>query len=643
MHNVLRATSRRSVSTVSDRCWINPTPMGFARALIIVFMLFIFISATANIASGSSLFKERVRYDAHSAEYVRTQSRNASIDADAIFYNPAGLVFLKDGLYLNFSAQVVYDRKENTPVLWGVQGSDLFGQALPWQAPTSLGRPLIGTTNGRYFLPKTYQDSMFVPVVPDIGLIYKQDNWAAYLHFSLDRVGSDMTRTRGIPELDRALVTYTEAICATISSLGLGINPEIQNVLRQVSSERSDLYASGTIGGSYAPLTWLSGSVGFRFMYARGNRKITQMQSVETSVISLPGRMQSPMDIDVDLFGYGFGIIAGFDFKPMYRLNIGIRGEYYPPMWLAKKTNRFIANPAIAQSGILNIYCDSILALANNDQINTVGGQKGVLNVAWMDPRTLKDIGDRIKVTRPPSVSAGLSIGVLSNFRLETSADISFPQARDLDGRERDFRPVAYRLGQAVEWGIVPMVTASAGYSYNDTGMRPSRRSGGDELLNSHTVGAGFTVKATKWLDITAAGYYRFFVPAGYRSIDIIPFSYKLVGIPISGTLGSAWKTRYSERQWGAALGVSMRIFGEDGLIESRISGKIRTLVEEHYLRGMAAFLSNDIDTALKEFKIARDYDPNYKNVEQKIKDLEEIKGLMEKNRQEEQKAKKNK
>jgi hypothetical protein len=603
-------------------------------------LLFLFLPAITPTASASPLFTERDRYDAHSAEYVRTQSRNASVDPDAVFYNPAGLVFLKDGLYLNLSAQGVYDRKECTPVLWGIQGSNLLGQALPWQAPTSAGWPLIGTTNDAYLLPRTYQDTAFVPFVPDLGLIYKQDKWAVYLHVAIDQTYPDMTRTRGIPELDRALVTYTEALCAAVSAPPIGIATGVQNVLRQVSSESTDLNATGTVGGSYAPLSWLSGSVGFRFMYSRGSRRITQSQSVETSGSSFPEVMQSPMDIDVALFGYGFGIVAGFDVRPVYLLNIGLRGEYYPPMWLTKKTNRFVANPAIAQSGILNIYCDSILPLANNDQLNTAGGQKGVLNFAWMDPRTLKDIGNRVKVTRPPSVSAGMSVNVLDNVRLETSADISFPRSRDLDGRERGFRPVAYRLGQAVEWGIVPMVTASAGYSYNDTGMRPTGRSGGDEFLNSHTVGAGLTVRAAQWLDITAAGYYRFFVPASNRSIDVIPFSYKLVGVSVLGTLGSAWGARYSERQWGLALGVSMRIFGENGLIESRASGRIKSIVEEHYVRGMTAFLSNDIDTALKEFRIVREYDPHYKNIGQKIKDLEEIKGLTEKNKQEERKKK---
>jgi len=57
-----------------------------------------------------------------SAEYVRTQSRNASLDADAAFYNPAGTAFMKrKGLYVMFSSQTLYARKDSSFRLWGIQ------------------------------------------------------------------------------------------------------------------------------------------------------------------------------------------------------------------------------------------------------------------------------------------------------------------------------------------------------------------------------------------------------------------------------------------------------------------------------------------------------------------------------------------
>jgi len=38
-----------------------------------------------------------------SAQYVRTLNRNASLELDAVFYNPAGLTKLDNGFYAYFS------------------------------------------------------------------------------------------------------------------------------------------------------------------------------------------------------------------------------------------------------------------------------------------------------------------------------------------------------------------------------------------------------------------------------------------------------------------------------------------------------------------------------------------------------------
>lgn len=49
---------------------------------------------------------------------------------------------------------------------------------------------------------------------------------------------------------------------------------------------------------------------------------------------------------------------------------------------------------------------------------------------------------------------------------------------------------------------------------------------------------------------------------------------------------------------------------------------------EEHYKRGIKLYIADDIDSAIQEFKSAKDFDPYHKNVKQKIKDLEELKEL---------------
>jgi len=47
-----------------------------------------------------------------SASYIRTMNRNASTDIDAVYFNPAGLTKLEDGLYLSFSNQSIWQEYE---------------------------------------------------------------------------------------------------------------------------------------------------------------------------------------------------------------------------------------------------------------------------------------------------------------------------------------------------------------------------------------------------------------------------------------------------------------------------------------------------------------------------------------------------
>lgn len=48
--------------------------------------------------------------DFQSSEYARTLSRNASTDVDAVYFNPAGTAFLKDGLYFQLGDDIIIEK-----------------------------------------------------------------------------------------------------------------------------------------------------------------------------------------------------------------------------------------------------------------------------------------------------------------------------------------------------------------------------------------------------------------------------------------------------------------------------------------------------------------------------------------------------
>lgn len=520
--------------------------------LIPLFTAALLVSAFS-ILSASQLNQEDGIMPNQSAEYVRTQSRNASTDADAAFYNPAGTAFMKkNGLYIMFSSQTLYAKKDSSFLLWG-----LHRQGQPWQLTTELGNPFFYTGNNRYLVPKRYPAEIIAPVLPDFDILYKGKNWAAFLSIAVTQAAPGLTFNNGTPDLDRALLTLNEAYATTLGRT-------LDRVVRKSYAKRTEQYLSGTVGGSYAFLNWLSAALSFRYIHMTGNQKVSQVPiDIAYSGAALPN-IKYPMLIDTDVFGHGYGLIAGLDFKPIESLNIGIKAEYYLPMIMKKRTNKFIAHPTVVQSGQLNLFADSIWPLVINDLLadglTTLGG---VLNFADMDPRSWKNIGDTIKVTYPPSLSIGVSYNILKELRIETSVDLTFPGARDLDGRENNFKPVGYRLGQAVEWTIIPMVIVSAGYSYYDPGVKPEKRNENDQLLTSHTVGGGCTIKATDWIDITAGAFYMFYTPESIREIDYAHTTLD-IGAQITTTNGTAFDKKFRESRWSVALGVTMRFLGDN-------------------------------------------------------------------------------
>ncbi|OHD71934.1 MAG: hypothetical protein A2W19_02065 [Spirochaetes bacterium RBG_16_49_21] len=549
----------------------------------------------------------------HSAEYVRTQSRNASTDADAVFYNPAGLAFMgKNGLSIMISSQSMYLNKKISFNLWGHQGTDIFNNAPPWS---------LSPVNSRYMIPETYPSSQLFPILPDLDIIYKRKNWAVFSYFAMLQLPG-LTYNQGLPSLDLALISFNEVLATILSQ-------QLANVVRASSIKRKEMHLSGTIGGSYAFTGWMSQSLAFRYININANTRLSQLPlDVGITGGTSLNSYQYPLLIDTDIFGNGFGIIVGFDFKPLDGLNIGTRLEYYPPMILTKRTNKFIAHPTIAQSGQLNIFCSSIRPLVLNDMVNP-NNSGNILNFATMDPGLLKNIGNKFKVTYPPSVSVGLSYNILKNLRIESSADLTFPRARDLDGRQNDWEEVGYRLGQCVEWAIIPMLLVSVGYSYNDFGIKPEKRTEYNDPLTSHTMGAGCTVKAADWVDLTVGGFYSFLIPSSNRGIDFIRST--ISGIQYTDSFMRDQKL--SGNQYGISIGITFSF--------SMISVDNRKKAEDHYWKGMASYLYNDIDTAIKEFKTARDYNPEFTGIDKKIQELEEIQTLIEKNKKEEKREEK--
>lgn len=452
----------------------------------------------------------------HSTEYIRTLNRNASIDADAAFYNPAGLAMMgKNGLYINFSNQTLHKKRTSTMDFYAINVA--YETQNLWDGETGIIdtdniNPDFYTNLSRGGLDSNtdYFAELYTPAMPDLNIIYKADRWAAFISLGIMQAAPEFTFGRGLATVDWGTLAVPEQLAA--------VNGELLGAARCTSLTyetnmvvRTEYYVAGTLGAAYRIFDMLSASAGFRYIYYMGRQTI-DMTGVEASfTTSFGGAMSSELyddmyndwHIDTTYKGQSYGIILGTDFRPFKSLNVGVRYEYYLPAELKKKTKRFEVNPLLEQTGALDIFKDG----SDNPDFNDGAGYAHGNGTSTL------------KVTYPQSISLGVSYQLFKDLRVEAGGDIYFKSKVDLDGAENDFN-TAYRVGGCVEYSVNDNMVASIGYSYNNTGIKNECRNEIDPLLLNHSIGTGVGITVNDRLSVNMGLCYIYYVTAKVDSTE---------------------------------------------------------------------------------------------------------------------------
>ncbi|TAL36683.1 MAG: hypothetical protein EPN93_07605 [Spirochaetes bacterium] len=480
-------------------------------------------------AYASRLHQEDGIYPNQSAEYVRTLNRNASREADAAFYNPAGLAFMeRDGLYVMFSSQTYYARREHTMDYYAI---DLNGGGA--HATAHSLNAFSDTLPGKYYAETT------APALPDLNVVWRRGGQAAYFGVGVMQAAPGMTFPKGLAVIDWGNLATPETLLEQDGS------NDFYSFQSKAEAVRTEYYIGMTAGYAYEVYKGISVAGGLRYINAHGNMKIAVTDiSYTYQTGSAPETvLVNDWNIDVDTQGHGAGVILGAHFRPgeyvsvLKGTDIGLRYEYYAPMVLKKTTNKFLVPENLESSGKLDIFKDGT---SGKDMIYQSPGGNGQ---------------STLKVTYPQTISMGISYSVLPSLRVEASGEISLRQYRDLDGRENDYG-LGYRAGACIEWALSPAMRVSLGYVYNNFGIKDSARDEADQLLSSHSVGAGVGIRLDDRTDISIGIFKMFFVKETQYTTE-----YTNVVGPTTHYL----RKSYDENRFSMGVGVTYRMFGAGG------------------------------------------------------------------------------
>lgn len=375
-----------------------------------------------------------------SAQWVRMLSRDASTDIDAIYYNPAGVTALSEGLHFTLSNQSIfqeYTLKSDLPTL----------------------------NDG------TYLGEVSAPLYPNFYASYNKEKWAAFMGFEIIGGGGSAEYNRGMPAFENQLSLLPSMISA------LGVPTDSYSVDQYFDG--SSIFYGVQAGFSYKINEMISASLGFRYVIAN-NQYTGYLKDVMVNpthpLINPSGAMMpagtfftaagqpayaalvADKEVKTTQTAQGFTPIIGLNITPTEALNIGIRWEG-----------------------------QTDLDFENDTEVDGTG----------MFPDGAKSSKDI-----PMTFSIGAQYKATEDLRIQTGYHLYMDKNADWSGREDLVDNNLYELSLGLEYDLNDMFTLSAGYLMGRTGVSEHYQDNLSFSLSSNTYALGAQINLTESMSV---------------------------------------------------------------------------------------------------------------------------------------------
>ena len=404
-----------------------------------------------------------------SALYLRLLSRNASTDLDAVYYNPAGLAYLKDGFHIALHNQSIVQEK-------------------------TVVNNFIFLNNSKYI------GEVNVPFFPNFYAVYKKGALALSFGFGPNAGGGSADYGKGLPSFE----TQIASIPALLTSMGLPTTKYSADIVFNGSS----IFYGFQANASYAFTDMISGAIGFRYIHAvntyEGHIQNILINPVHPLINPTGQMLPAPTiftaigqpayaaltgnkAVDAEQTGSGFTPILSLHLRPVEGLNISAKYEFNTKLELTNKT-------------------------AKDDTGMFPDGVK-----------TRSDI--------PAILSFGMEYALMPQLRASLSFNYTFDKNANWDEREKFVDSNTWDLGIGIEYDVTKSISVSAGYLRTKYGLSADYQEDSSFELSSHTFGLGGRLRVGEKLDIDVGGflvnYQDFSKTITYPSIGAFPEKYQ--------------------------------------------------------------------------------------------------------------------
>jgi long-subunit fatty acid transport protein len=484
----------------------------------------LFVVAAAVMFSVSMFAGGLVTNTNQSAAWVRLPARDASTQIDAVYFNPAGLMKLNNGLHFSLSNQTIFQNREVI-------------------------------SDYPYLNDGTYEGKVTAPIFPSIYAAYKMDKLAFSFGFNAIGGGGGATYDRGLPSFELSPSDLVPSLASQgVSEYRLdaffegtsvffgyqaGISYKINEMIsvfagaRYVTAKntyngylrnieinpggnwvRADAFFAN-IASQLTSITQIPANLNPLIIGGGGSLTLTQAQSMGLidaaarqgieaglSTIGVDPAMIDAMDIidiqatlisatpaleqqiatytgtstllqdkeaDVEQTASGITPIIGINISPSENLNIGLKYEFATE-----------------------------LEFTNNTTSDILMGFDETGNPVTMFPDEAKFRGDM-----PAMLSAGIDYKATENLRVSIGTHYYFDKGANY-GKKIGSEYVSnedvidnnfFEVAGGLEYGITDKLLISGGYLLAKTGVNENYQSDLSYSLTSSTIGAGGAYK----------------------------------------------------------------------------------------------------------------------------------------------------
>ena len=460
-----------------------------------------------------------------SAQYVRMLSRNASMQADAVYFNPAGVVKMKDGFHFALNNQSIFQTK------------------------TIENRfPLLNTS--------IYKGDVSVPAFPTGFAVYKKDKLALSFGFGPNSGGGTAEFNTGLPSFE-----------VPLSQIPLGL----AEAGIDVDAYSADLYFNGEsiFWGGQFNMSWafsdiVSGAIGVRVILAGNDYQghIKSVSVIRDGASILVSDLMTGLAAQASAGATAFGNYPSDATMPdavasQYGFPSGTTFGVAVATMSAKAESASASAAAAAdryvdlkQKGTgftpvigLNIHPDDKLNIGLKYEFKT---KLEMTNHTDVDDLGVYPDGAKFRNDLPAIFAAGIDYRILDDLKISGSFNHYFDQGADWAGKEDEIDKNLYELALGMEYQLTEKTAVSAGIMHSETGVGQGYQTDLSYSLSSNTVGFGMQFHINDRFDLDLGGLFTVYKPSDKE------ITY--------GDLGT-YKEIYSKTNLDFSIGLTYHIF----------------------------------------------------------------------------------